>query len=439
MGRKKILIVLAAAVLLLSGCAASTVDQMYCLPKRSENYNDLQTAIDDAMTDLEYCAPLSGENQQPVHMADLDGDGVEEYLVFTKGSTEKPLQILIFQQRDGQYALTQRVESYGSAYDQVEYLHMDEEGGLEILVGSQLSDQVLRAVTVYSYRNGQLEQLTTANYTKFLSCDLNADGYREMLVIHPGQTETDKGIAELYYMDGSILCRSNEGSLSEPADKIKRIISGNLYGGKEAVYVASTVEESAIITDVFTIVDGVFTNVSFSNESGTSVKTLRNYYVYAEDIDGDGVVELPSLITMHTMEQTPSAQQQYLIRWYAMAADGSEVDKLYTYHNFVGGWYLELSREFASRVTVVQVGNGYECYLWDEDYTQPSKILTIYAFTGQNREEMAISDNRFVLYKTDTTVYSARLEPEAANMEIDRETVTESFHMIRRDWKTGET
>ena len=40
------------------------------------------------------------------------------------------------------------------------------------------------------------------------------------------------------------------------------------------------------------------TNVTFSNDSGTSIQTMRNFYVYADDIDNDGVVELPSLLTM---------------------------------------------------------------------------------------------------------------------------------------------
>ena len=57
------------------------------------------------------------------------------------------------------------------------------------------------------------------------------------------------------------------------------------------MYVASSADGKTIITDIFAIKSGEFTNISFSNESGTSVRTLRNYYVYADDIDMDGVVE----------------------------------------------------------------------------------------------------------------------------------------------------
>lgn len=41
-----LLLVAVALVVSLSGCMLKTVDQMYCLPRRSEEYKDLQAAMD---------------------------------------------------------------------------------------------------------------------------------------------------------------------------------------------------------------------------------------------------------------------------------------------------------------------------------------------------------------------------------------------------------
>ena len=49
---------------LLCGCRVRTAQELYCLPKRSQAYQDLQKAIDRSMSGLEFCAPLSGENRQ---------------------------------------------------------------------------------------------------------------------------------------------------------------------------------------------------------------------------------------------------------------------------------------------------------------------------------------------------------------------------------------
>ena len=109
MNRKRITFwLLIMVAILLSGCSVRTIDQMYCLPKRSEGYLNLQSAMDEAMVGLEYHAPISGSNQQPVQTADLDGDGDMEFLVFARGNDKKPLKILIFTNDKENYYLSLR-------------------------------------------------------------------------------------------------------------------------------------------------------------------------------------------------------------------------------------------------------------------------------------------------------------------------------------------
>ena len=433
-----ILLVGLLVMLLSSGCMR-TVDQMYRVPKRSDAYNDLQSTIDTAMAGLSYCAPLTGENQQTVQMADMDGDGIQEYLLFAKSAEEHPLRILVFRRESGNFVHSDTVECNGSAFDMVEYVDMDKEPGVEIVVGRQLSDQVIRSASVYTFAEGEMVQLVTVNYTKCLTTDFDGDNLAELFLLRPGQTDTDNGIAEVYSMKSGALGRYNEVSMSQPVDMLKRILVGKLDGGTTAVYTASAVGDNALVTDVYILADGILKNVTFSNESGTSVKTMRNYYVYADDIDNDAVVELPDLIPMKPLEDMTATDTHHLIRWYAMTPDGLENDKMYTYHNFVGGWYLQLHSEWAPRLAVRNVGYMYEFFIWDDTYKAYEKILTIYALTGQNRNIQGQTDARFVLYKTDSVVYAATLEECAAEYGFDEESVTYSFRLIQYDWKTGET
>ena len=436
--KKIFLIALLAALLLCSGCMA-TVDQMYRLPKRSEEVANLQKAMDSAMSGLSYCAPLTGENQQTVQTVDLDGDGDPEYVVFAKGYSDKPMKILIFSREEEHYELRSVIESNGSAFDQVEYVQLDGLPGMEIVAGYQVSDQVLRSVCVYRYDGQQVTRLVNANYARFLTCDLDCDGLSEIMVLRPGMLESDNGVVELYSMEYGLVERSNEAVMSERVDKLKRIITGKLHDGIPAVFVGSTVDNGGIITDIYALVDGVFTNVSLSNESGTSVQTLRNYYVYAADIDDDGVVELPDLITMPAVQSQRTSEQQYLIRWFAMKTDGTEVDKMYTFHNYLGGWYLQLPEDLARRISVAQNENSFDFYLTDIKDTEPVKLFTIYAFTGQDREEMAVRDNRFCIFRDESAVYAAYLEVASATYHISPENLMNGFRLIRQEWKTGVT
>ena len=437
MNRKlKYLLFLLAAAMLVSGCAMRTVDEMYTPPKRSAEYQDLQKAIDQAAPGVEYCAPLSGENQQTVQMADLDGDGEEEYLLFARGSAEKPLQVLVFGRTEEGYALRETIESSGSAFELVEYVDIDGKPGVELVIGRQVSNEVLRSVSVYSFSAGDAAQLMTANYSKFVTCDLDRNGLTELMIIVPGSAETDHAVAVLYSFSGDEMVRSTEVNLSETNENIKRIMVGDLQDGVPAVYVASSVAESAIITDVFAMKDDRFSNISLSNDLGTSVQTLRNYYIYADDIDNDGVLELPGLIPM---EPGTGVTDQYLIRWYAMDSAGRETDKMFTFHNLAGGWYLQLDEAWAQRLLVIQDGSSYALSLWDESRSNTEKIMTVYVLTGSERETAATEAGRFVLYRGDEVGYAALLEPEAAEYGINQDNLISSFHLIYRDWKTGET
>ena len=176
------------ASVLISGCAKRTVDLMYCVPKRSQSYSHVQKAMDEAMVGLEYSAPTSGENQQSVQLADLDGDGVDEYLLFSRNKAKTPLEVLIFDtDQDGSCFLMDTIELSGSVFERVEYVDIDDAPGLELVVGCQVSDQLMGNVSIYSFLSGGAERLMSASYSKFLTCDLNQDDRRELLVVRPGE------------------------------------------------------------------------------------------------------------------------------------------------------------------------------------------------------------------------------------------------------------
>lgn len=438
--KKRILLLVAAlAATLLSGCALRTVEEMYALPKRSDEFRELQAAIDTAMYGMTFSSPQSGENQQTVQMADLNGDGLDEYLVFAKGATEKPLQVLIFQQDEsGKCRTMDTIGLNGQAFEQVEYVEFDDRPGYELVVGIQVSDQVLRSVAVYTFRNGGAELLLLNSYSKIVPCNLSGER-TELMVLRPGEEETERGMAVLYgYEDGQIV-RSVETELSENTSRIRRITTGKLQDETNAVFVTSSSDDNTIVTDIFAVKRGHFTNISYSAEADTSIGTLLNYYVYAEDIDSDGILELPGRLTMKAVTNWRENEQKFLLRWYAMDSDGWEIDKMYTFHNYLNGWYLQLDSAWATRVTVEQEHGVYHFYVWDESYQSVSPLFTLYMFTGSDRDEVSTQDGRFALYRSEGVAYAGQLEDAAPEYGITENSLMESFRLIRQDWQTGET
>ena len=442
--RKKLalILILCLAVTLLSGCLLRTTDQMYCLPRRSQEYEDLQKAVDSVMAGLKFSAPAFGENQQTLQMADLDGDGQEEAVLFAKSTEETdPLRIFVFRRTEAGYEVMAELRSAGTAFEQAEYAQIDGEPGMELIVGRRIGEGVPHSLTVYTFRSGKAERLLSTSYARFLTTDLNSSGCRELFLLTQDE-ETGKGLAELYYWGEDGMERSAEAVMSVSADKIRRIATGDMCTNTPAVFVASVYDENTIITDVYALLDGRLTNVSLSNESGTSVETIRNYYVYAGDMDGDGLVELPKLLPQEGGE-ADSAEAQGLIRWYNLLRSGGERDKLTTYHNYAGGWYVALPEAWQDRISVLPGGDGsgaasYVFGLWNEDGNM-ERLFTIYAFSGEDRETRAADPLNFELGRKNDVIYCAALGTGAEAATLTAEDVTALFHFIQIAWKTGET
>ena len=444
MVRKKLIIVLiaCAAALTLCGCFAGSTDDLYALPRQSEEYYDLQRAIEGVMSaDMSYSAPVAGTNQQAVQLADLDGDGEEEAVVFLKTSGEVPLKIHIFDRTGKEYTSLAVIEGDGSAFETVEYADLDGNPGMELIFGRRVGDQVLRSLCVYTWRDGHMVELLTTNYSHFRTVELNGDDRKDIFVLRD-RAEGRTGTTELYIWRDGRMELEGESRLSVELGAVRRIISGYMCPGVPAVFVASTYNETSIITDIFAFRDGVFQNVSASGETGLSTQTVRSYDAYASDIDSDGNIELPSLVALPS--QNAESATYFVIDWYNLYPDGARQVKVSTFHNNAAGWYLELPGQWHGKLTVSrseETADGVQGLTfseWKGRDVKPEKIFTVYAFTGDNREAQAVADGRFVLARKGETIYAASMGSGTRARELTQEELTAMFRFIQVNWNTGE-
>ena len=438
MKRLLLFVMLLALALSLSGCFLEPAESLYAVPKQSQDFYNLQRAIEKVMPPKgAYSPPMSGENQQAVQLSDLDGDGEDEAVVYLKAGGSEPLSICIFAKREDRYELIDKINGSGSAFDRVQYAQIDGQPGKEIVVGRRISEQVTQTLHAYTLMNGKMVEILNANYDEFITTDLDSDEKTDVILLRT-EGDTQKGIAEFYHWSDGQLVRQREVRMSTPASAVKRIITGQMCQNVPAAFVASEYGEGTIVTDVFGCVDGVFTNISLPEDTDTSVQTVREYYVYSCDIDSDGLIELPRLISLPSIPEDSSSENQSLISWYNLQLDGSMEEKALTYHNYSGGWYVTVRPQWAERLTVSRVAvldgtQGYSFSLLDGEKLKPQ--FTIAALTGENRQQIPQESDWEVLTEKGEVLYVCHVEEGSLSLEILRE----MFHFIQVDWNTGET
>ncbi len=440
--RIKILGLMLLLSVLLSGCFFRSVDELYCLPQQSEEYNDLQTAINLALSqnNANYSGPISGSNQQAVQLVDLDGDGTDEAIAFLKAAGDNPLKIAIFKRTGENYENVATIENAGSAFSSVEYLQLDDKPGMEILVGRQVGDQVLQSLGAYTLQENHIVELMSTNYSEYTTADLDNNGLSEVVVLR-FDSEEHTGVVERFcYRDGQ-LERDPEVLMSTSIGSIKRIITGKLQENVPAVFVASLYEESSVLTDIFALRNGCLANITALAETGTAAETVRNYFVYATDIDGDGLMELPrpELLSSYGTE----GENYWTITWYNMTLNGETVDKMTTYHNYSSGWYVVLPDAWKGHLIVTR-GNeasgvlGYVFSHWENNEEAPEELFTIYEFSGIDRNTLAEADGRFSLGERGDITYAAHLAETGWAASVTKTDLADWFRFIYVDWNTGE-
>ena len=119
--------------------------------------------------------------------------------------------------------------------------------------------------------------------------------------------------------------------------------------------------------------------------------------------------------------------------------DGRETNKLYTFHNFDDGWYIQLNSDWIDRIAAEKNGSTYTFYMWNNSYGSAVPVFTIYALTDRDRDSQAALQNRFALYRGEDVVYAAKLESGSAIYGMTENYLQANFHLIRQGWNTSES
>jgi hypothetical protein len=401
--------------MLFSGCVLRTVDELYCLPKRSQADVDMQAVIDQAMVGMSYCAPIDGANRQMVQTADLDGDGIDEYVVLARDSAQQKLKILIFGQYALGYALTDTIEGFGFAFDFIEYANVDDHPGAEIIVGRQAGDGGVRSAAAYRYVEGKTQQLLEASYSKFLTCDIDTDGRSEMIAIHPSETGHVISTTVLYRYEGGRIHECSKLAISVSADNITKMEPIILQDKNLAIMVISE-ENNSQIMEIFAIQGEEMNHVY----GPTSVARLRNHFVYPMDVDQDGDTEFPELLPMRGGDDGDS-----WILWFGVNAQGQRIDGMFTYYSYADKWYMHMDRSWVKELTVTR-SEGI-CTFSNQ---KKEVVMTIYALTGVNRKEQAQQLGGVILGSSESITFAATVGPGAKSLGITENRVKQLFYAI---------
>ena len=431
--KKSVLLCLMLCLLyMLSACAYdSTVEDLFTLPRVPDEYTGLSQQIDQLISaGYEYAPPTAGQNIQSVQMEDLTGDGAPEAVVFLrKPNDEKPLKIMVFQRQGDSYEQLCTVESSGSSIDSVSYEDLTGDGSSELIVGWRISSSVQ---TVAAYNIGrEAIPLMISSYTRYVVQQLNSYDPPALFVLRSNSEGIP--VAEVYTWQTNILAVAYRCGLSSTMVDLGRgsVVKGTLIGEKPAVFVTGVSDSGKAVTDILTwsLSRGV-TNLTLDEATGKSSVIHPYRQLIPQDLNGDGVTEIPCPDTSNTGNDT-------LTDWVQYKRTGRYVYVCQTYHCQSGGWYFLMPDDWWGRVraeSAETVAGENQVTL----YVDETPVLALYTITNDSRENRAVMGERFLLRRQPSTIYAAELYEDAGWYGMDVATVQESFHLAVAEWSPSD-
>ena len=426
------LLVLAA---LLSGCTVfdSSVEQLFTLPRMAPEYTGLSQQLDSLIAQgYEYAPPSGGRNIQSVQMVDLEDDGRQEALVFLRRTAdERPLKILVFRlDTTDSYRLYCTVESSGAAVDSVYYQDLNGDGRRELIVGWRISADV-QTLAAYSIESEPVA-LMSCGYSRFSIQDLNSDGVPSLLVL---RTDGELGpVAEFYGWQDEQMSVSYRCRLSSSMTALNRgsIVTGMVAKDTPAVFITGVDATSMAVTDILIYrQEAGLVNVAMDKSSGVSAAVYPFRQLSPQDIDGDGLIELPCPLGDGSAEQTDG-----LVSWMSWRSDGRFEQSLKTYHSLSAGWYFTIPQSWWDwDVDAVTTGIQNESQMTLR--INGDAVLSIYTITGENRESRSRMDHRLVLRRQAATVYAGEVCELAPYYGMDEDLLRRSFSLILGSWNNS--
>lgn len=415
--KKLISIILVAVVCLtLSACDLNfaSVDSLMRPPKLSGDSSLLQEAFENSVKYSETVimkTPMSGDNRSSYLFYDLDNDGNQEAFVFySDPAVEDVAYVSAFKKVDGNWSCVSNIKGKGEDIYEVNFADINGDGIREFVISWNSTSQVElanfsdfgsshnRIMTIYSFDGSAFTLIKTENFTKAYIDDLNGDNADELFVLNidlSNQTKNTVGRIISFNSDYEVIYEK-EFTITGMLE-ILNIVTDNYISNDKVhtrLYVDGLISETGVITEVIDIAhtDFVISLPLYEINTSEAPLTLRDVRTNSQDIDNDGIVEIPTLETLALGVSVSSKSDESMplnLTVWSELKENEVVADFKCLLNSTYGYMFTIPEESIGKITVVYNTDTTTLtfHSLDDNGTLNGELFSVRAFSKLNWEE----------------------------------------------------
>lgn len=430
--KKRILALLLCLPLILSGCSyrQTGIEGLLKPPKLSDQQNQIYTALKTSVgKNIRLKYPRTGDFTSAFLISDIDDEPTQEAIVFYESAdavnSTMTMRINVLDQKDGGWVSVYDAGVAASEVSKINFIRSN--GNIFLVIGFELAGGE-RLVVVYRYMDGRLvETAERKTCLDYVTANLDADAFPELFTFST-DAKTGRRFVQAYRISSQGSLRPMGKAEMDPSvTSYKNIVTGKLPDGRQAIYLDGVSGAARYTTEVLVYSDGNVRNLMYDaeNTSFLTERTARQTAVYSKDIDGDGVIEIPTRFVASGYENAKEHQKVYFTAWNVCTDGGLSIKKV-SYVAYTFGFLFTLPDKWWGKVTPVFSSTDSELtfYCYDGTAEPTVRLLSLRVFKSSEFYE-GVSGYR-TLRENGQIIYAMKLY-EGGALSLTEEEVKTCF------------
>lgn len=327
---KRLFLLTIFMIIFLSGCSFNNFEMSNLMhpPKATGEMAEIQSLIEKTVgSDIIFKCPQNGEYKSAIIMHDIDGDAQEEVIAVYQITAQDPqTHIMLIDKVDGNWQVVKTISSKNTDLDKICFGDINGNGREDIILGWSSYTSYGKELTVIMFNNGDYVALyPNETYSDVTVNDFNSDGKSEILTLSVSKRDSSNiDSSENRTARARLIEFKNESNDFDIIDsvlmdstvvKYNNVQFGKLNDSQEGAVIDGTTDKSKTTTEIVywdnhrkKLMAPLYNSQTFSSN-----EFLRDSFVQSDDINNDGIIEIPRL----ELSQNDSDNNiVYILSWF---------------------------------------------------------------------------------------------------------------------------
>ena len=351
-----------------TGCSSltgkSNITNLLSAPKLSENESNIVKAIENHIDEditLKYSQNMG--YSAPIQLIDIDFDSVYEAAVFyyapNKGAN---IRFALLSHTTEGWNVVADKEGLGTDVFYFDTITLPKVYGKQITVGYQSKNISENFFVTYFTDKAQDIPDYVENCQYIVAGDIDGSGYSD-IILAKTSSNGKVNFSVLAFDENMQFHSYGTKTLKHTNINVSQIVVSPLKDGRNAVYFDYSDTHNRMHTEVYAMENGRL--VSCIANDVVSKSWEHEPVINSRDIDGDGYMEVPTVIQPHNPEEVPSFK-------YMEWADWTQQELKRVYYGIFDireNIFMALPDEWQDNVYAVAMENGFEIKNTENDQT----------------------------------------------------------------------